>query len=120
MNKKLLSVLLCVLLALAAMFVVSCGNDSTDTGSTDTNDTSTGTNTDTNTDTGTVTPTECTVVFVLGNGEADITLTVDYDDVIRKMPNEPTRAGYEFKGWLYNEKTWVPGKITEDMTIVAG
>ena len=120
MNKKLLSVLLCVLLALAAMFVVSCGNDSTDTGSDDTNDTSTGTNTDTNTDTGTVTPTECTVVFVLGNGEADITLTVDYDDVIRKMPNEPTRAGYEFKGWLYNEKTWVPGKITEDMTIVAG
>ncbi|MBO5379685.1 MAG: InlB B-repeat-containing protein [Clostridia bacterium] len=120
MNKKILSVLLCVLLALAALFVVSCGNDSTDTGTnTDTNDTSTGTNTDTDTDTGTVTPTECTVVFVLGNGETDITMTVDYNDVIRKMPNEPTRAGYEFKGWLYNEKTWVPGKITEDMTIVA-
>ena len=83
MNKKLLSVLLCVLLALAAIFVVSCGNDSTDTGTSsgDTNDTSTGTNTDTDTDTGTVTPTECNVVFVLGNGEEDVSMTIKYGDV---------------------------------------
>ncbi len=120
MNKKILSLVLCMLLVLVAVFAVSCGNDNTDTGTnTDTNDTSTGTNTDTNTDTGTVTPTECTVVFVLGNGEKDIDMTVDYNDVIRKMPSEPTRVGYEFKGWLYNEKNWIPGKITEDMTIVA-
>lgn len=121
MNKKLLSVLLCVLLALAAIFVVSCGNDSTDTGTSsgDTNDTSTGTNTDTSTDTGTVTPTECTVVFVLGNGEEDVSMTIKYGDVVRKIPREPQKTGYEFNGWLYNEKTWIPSAVKEDMTIVA-
>ncbi len=126
MNKKLLSVLVCVLLVLVAIFVVSCGGDNTDTSTNTNTNADTSTNTDTSSDTSTdtedqkpVTPTECTVVFVLNNGTEDVIEVVKYNDVVRRIPRNPAKTGYEFKGWLCEGKSWVPGAITTDMTIVA-
>lgn len=123
MNKKLLSVLICVLLVLVAVFAVSCGGDTTtDTDTGASTDNTTSTESDTSTDTSNQeppTPTECKVTFLLGNGEADIVETVKYGEAIRKMPKTPTKTGYEFKGWLYNNKSWVPSAIKTDMTIIA-
>ncbi len=122
MNKKLLSVLICVLLVFVSICIVSCGNDGVDTSGTTNTDTSTSTNTDTGnqeTPPEPELPTECTVTFSLGNGEADIVETVKYNEVLRKIPTDPQRTGYQFKGWLCNGKTWIPAKVTENITVVA-
>ena len=125
MNKKLLSVLICVLLVLVATFVVSCGGDTTTDTGTNT-DISTSTSSDTSSDTSTdtedekpVTPAECTVTFVLGNGTEDVVEVVKYGSAAKKTPRNPERTGYAFKGWLYNGATWIPGAVTSDMTITA-
>ena len=121
MNKKLLSVLICMLLVFVAAFVVSCGDDQADTSGGATTDTSTTTDTgNEQTPPEPPAPSECTVTFVFENGDEDVNKTVKYNEKIRDIPRDPQKAGYEFKGWLYNNTPWNPDKrITENMTVVA-
>ena len=56
-----------------------------------------------------------TVTFVLGNGEADIVKTQDYDSAL-EAPADPTREGYTFTGW----DTEIPATVpAEDKTFTA-
>ena len=56
-----------------------------------------------------------TVTVKPENGEADITITQDYDTPII-APADPTREGYQFNGW---DKTFPTTMPAENMTITA-
>ncbi len=56
-----------------------------------------------------------TMTFVLGNGEADIVKTQDYQTALEK-PADPQREGYTFKGWDKEIPATIPA---EDMTFTA-
>ena len=50
-----------------------------------------------------------TMTFVLGNGEADIVKTQDYQSTLEK-PADPTREGYTFTGWDTEIPATVPAE----------
>lgn len=125
--KKSLSIFICALLTLVAIFLVSCGDTDTDTTTNTNTDTSsdvatdTSTNTDTSTDTDEEGPTEFSITFVLDNGERNVSFVLKRGEIIqpRQVPNDPVREGYSFEGWYSGTSLWVPQPIKDNMLIKA-
>ena len=137
MNKKILSLILCLILALSVVFAVSCGgNDPVDTNS----DTSTDTgseNTDTNepgnsdvepgdTDTDTEEPEapaeKITITFVYGNGADNLTVEIDKGGKVTVTIAAPAAPeGYVFAGWVLADGTvWTSNTVFDaDATVTA-
>ena len=129
MNKRLIPIL-CLILACVSLLFVSCGNNDTDTSSDYNTDLSTDTDTeDSSKDTsGKVDdplpdegPSEFTITFELGNGEENIVVTVEKGKTIlaRNIPQDPTREGYTFDAWYFNNKIWIPSAMEENITVLA-
>jgi len=63
--------------------------------------------------------TNLTVTLDYNNGQAPVTLTVEYGKKVK--PTVPTKAGYNFVGWMYEGQLWDINAhlVTENMTLVA-
>ncbi len=61
-----------------------------------------------------------TVIFDSNGGTSVESQTVERGDRVDK-PNDPTREGYTFDGWAYNDEDWVfyGFGVYEDITLVA-
>ncbi len=74
---------------------------------------------------GTSVPTEHTVTFVLAGGELNgktdfFTEKVQHDKAVAKPSSDPSKTGYDFKGWFKDGAEYAfTEKVTEDITITA-
>ena len=138
MNKKILSIILCLLLALTLVFAISCGGGD-EPAETDTNkDTNTNTDTgatppaDTETDTGTTPPADTdepttppeeaqkwTVTFVYGGSKENVVVSVEDGKTISQViADAEAPQGYTFDGWFSGETQWTAQTaITSDLTL---
>ena len=137
MNKKILSLILCLILALSVVFAVSCGgNDPVDTNSdtsTDTGSENTDTNepgnsdvepgdTDTDTDEPEAPAEKITITFVYGNGADNLTVEINKGGKVTVTIAAPAAPeGYVFAGWVLADGTvWTANTVFDaDATVTA-